>query len=126
MGKASRVEKGIMMDLMREKITYAQAQRAFRDPAAWRLSKRIVASEKARKGSYRWWGKLKTKRMVVAYCWSCHRNEAGYFLGWREVYDANGNYTRDQYVARKVKRRLQELQKRRTDALLAKGAIKLR
>jgi len=112
-----RVTSRITMDLMRDKITYTQAQRAFADPEAWTKSRRGLKNT-----HYRWWGKYQTARQVVAYCWYVNRNEAGYFVGWREVYAEDGSYKRDQFVARKTKWRLCQLQKQRTNALIAKGA----
>ncbi len=55
----------------------------------------------------------------VWFCWSCHRNVAGYFLGWREVIGKKGT-KRDQWLARKAKRRAQEMANRRAASFQAK------
>jgi hypothetical protein len=72
----------------------------------------------------------------IKFCWSVHRNVAGFYLGWREIEtpikrkrpakvgEAVATITRDQRCARRVKKRLEELQKRRTDALRAKYPAK--
>jgi hypothetical protein len=62
----------------------------------------------------------------VRFCWSSHRNVAGYFLGWREVIPPRKarttlQFKRDQYVARKVKRRAEELALRRARRLAEKN-----
>lgn len=67
--------------------------------------------------NYRMVGYVQTPRLLVAYCWSTQRNEAGYFLGWRQVKYKSGKIVRDQFVARKTKRRLKELQTRRHETL---------
>lgn len=56
----------------------------------------------------------------VYFCWSKHRNVAGYFLTWREVYsiprgkDKRQRVKRDQWVARKVKKRARALAEKRS------------
>ena len=119
-----RKSKALMVKLLKGDISYAAAQKALADPVAHSLQVRFAPG----KTNYRWWGKVKTPRMTVAYCWSCHRNVAVYFLGWREVYNDRGipGYTRDQYVARKSKKRLSLLQKRRHMALLEQGGIRVK
>lgn len=58
---------------------------------------------------------------TVRFAWACHRNAAGYFLGWREIVSKDGKtIERDQYFARKVKRRAAELQRKRAEAFKAK------
>lgn len=59
----------------------------------------------------------------VRFCWSCHRNAAGFFLGWREVWDAKrGTGKRDQWVSRRVRKAVAEIARRRTAAFRAKHA----
>ena len=107
-----------------------EAEAAKRDPARHRLSK---VMERGKSMNYRHWGVVKDKRgRRITYCWSVHRNVAGFFLGWREVEtpikrkrpakvgEAVSDIKRDQWTARRTKKRLEELQKRRTDALRAK------
>ena len=102
------------------------------NPAKFKLSRTM---ERGKPTSARYWGIVKDKRgRKISYCWSAHRNVAGYFIGWREVEtpvkrkrapkpgDVLSTVKRDQWTARKVKKRLEELQKRRTDALRARLA----
>jgi len=125
--KQSKHTKDITMRLMKGTLTYDQAKAALDDPATFKAEekrKSLVknrADGKSWPGRYRWWGKVRTPRLIVAYCWAVKRNKAGYFLGWRETYDASGvRLDRDQFVARKSKKRLSLLQKRRTDAIQSK------
>jgi hypothetical protein len=87
--------------------------------------------------SSRHWGAVTDRRgRKIKFCWSVHRNVAGFYLGWREIEtpikrkrpakvgEAVATITRDQRCARRVKKRLEELQKRRTDALRAKYPAK--
>jgi hypothetical protein len=117
-----RASKNLIMALLRGDHDYETTRTALADPKAFSLTTKMANG----RTTYRWWGKIQTSRMKVAYCWSCHRNVAGFFLGWREVYDKSGKRTRDQYLARKSKKRLSLLQKRRTDALIAKGAVRVK
>jgi hypothetical protein len=64
--------------------------------------------------SYRYYGgKRNGKGQRVMFCYSVHRNVAGFFLGWREVYMKNGTVKRDRWLARRVKARCVEIAKRR-------------
>jgi hypothetical protein len=54
---------------------------------------------------------------TVWFCWSCHRNMAGYFLGWREVRSKKGG-KRDRFIANRTRKRLVEIAgKRAADRL---------
>jgi hypothetical protein len=127
-----RITKTIMMRLMKEQMTYDQAQRAFSNPEAFATEEKrkslLPNREDGKKwpGRYRFWGRVRTARLTVAYCWGVRRNTAGYFVGWREIYAKDGGIVRDQFVARKSKKRLSQLQKRRTDALLSKSGERTR
>ncbi len=63
----------------------------------------------------------------VRFCYSCWRNAAGYFLGWREVIPPKGSKAkhsgkRDMWVARKVRKRVADIALHRRDAFrLARG-----
>ncbi len=119
----SRLENEITKRVLAGEITYAQAQRALKDPAAYRLSQRMANGERLEDARYRYWGKVTTARMKVGFCWSTTRNEAGYFLGWRELFSPTGKRIgRDQFTARKTKVRLKEQQLRKTKALIDAGA----
>ena len=64
--------------------------------------------------SYRYYGgKRNGKGQRVMFCYSVHRNVAGFFLGWREVYMKNGTVKRDRWVSRRVKARCIEIARRR-------------
>lgn len=90
------------------------------DPKAHKLT-RLMADGKST--SYRYvpagvdgWNR------TVWFCWSCHRNAAGYFLGWREVTRRDGTGKRDQWVARRVRKRAKELAMRRANRFKARQA----
>ena len=113
-----------------QRFMEAEEAAAKRDPAKYRLS---TVMERGKPLSYRHWGAVKDKRgRRISYCWSVHRNVAGFFLGWREIEtpikrkrpakvgELVATTKRDQFTARRVKKRLEELQKRRTEALRAK------
>lgn len=56
----------------------------------------------------------------VRFCWSCHRNVAGYFLGWREI--VNGDrVVRDQWISDKRKAALAASATRSADQLRKRG-----
>jgi hypothetical protein len=129
---ADRFTKMITMRLLRGKMTHDEASRALRDPETYKKNEKERSLVRdLSDGSTRNWppnyyqcGLLKMPRKRVRYCYAKHRNSAGYFLGWRETLDANGSIkSRDQFVARKTKWRLKELQHKRTNALIDKGAI---
>ena len=70
--------------------------------------------------SYRYWGPVKNgKGQKVRFCWSRHRNAAGFFLGWRETWMKNGTVKRDQWLSRRIKARCEDVAKRRYEK--AKG-----
>lgn len=61
---------------------------------------------------------------TVAFCWSCHRNAAGYFLAWREIATpSTGKVVRDQWKAGKVKARLRERAARLTAEALESAGL---
>lgn len=118
----SKLENDITMRMLAGEITYEQGQRALRDPASFRVTQRMADGQRLEDARYRYWGKVKTPRMRVGFCWSTQRNEAGYFLGWRELYSPTGKRIgRDQFTARKTKVRLKEQQLRKTKALIDQG-----
>ena len=64
--------------------------------------------------AYRYWPAGKNgKGQKVMFCWSTHRNAAGFYLGWREVYMKNGTVKRDRWLARRIKNRCAAIAKRR-------------
>jgi hypothetical protein len=68
--------------------------------------------------NYRYWGPVKNgKGQKVRFCWSTHRNAAGFFLGWRETWMKNGTVKRDQWSSRRVKARVADLAKDRHDRM---------
>ena len=72
--------------------------------------------------NYRYWGPVKNgKGQKVRFCWSSHRNAAGFFLGWREVHMKNGTVKRDRWLSRRVKTRCADVARSRYEK--AKGSI---
>lgn len=68
--------------------------------------------------SYRYYGgKRNGNGQRVLFCYSVHRNAAGFFLGWRETYMKNGNVKRDRWVSRRVKARCIDIAKRRAETM---------
>ena len=81
------------------------------NPLANKTSRLFAAGVSA---GYRYYGgKRNGKGQRVLFCYSVHRNVAGFFLGWREVYMKNGNVKRDRWVSRRVKARCMEIARRR-------------
>ncbi len=117
---ATRLEQRIWRDLLSEKIELEEAQKALADPQAWKTQEKGIRYMGKTKLSWRYWRRVKTPRLTIRFCWYVHRNVSGYFLGWRETVDSKGKVTRDQIVARRCKRRLKELMKRKTEALEVK------
>lgn len=75
--------------------------------------------------NWRYWSAGKDGRgREIRFAYACHRNAAGYFLGWREIVNKDGTIKRDQFFARKVRKRASELQKKRAAAFKAKRAAK--
>lgn len=84
---------------------------AKRDPISNKMSRLFPAGVSA---AYRYYPAGKNgKGQRILYCWSSHRNVAGFFLGWREVYMKNGNVKRDRWLSRRVKGRCKEIAARR-------------
>lgn len=94
-----------------------EAAKAKADPIAHKLSRVIEGGT-----GYTYYSAGKDGRgRKVRFCWSSHRNVAGYFLGWREV-ESKKQTKRDMWAARKVRRRLAELAKRRADSFKSRAA----
>lgn len=88
-----------------------EAEAAKRDPLG---NKTTRVFDKGVSTSYRYYGgKRNGKGQRVLFCYSVHRNAAGFFLGWREVWMVNGTVKRDRWVSRRVKARCIEIAKRR-------------
>lgn len=118
----SRIEKEIMLKTLTGELPFDVSQRAMADPAAFKVST-IMSDGRNVYDAYLYWGKIKTQRLRIGYCWSKHKNQAGYYVAWREHYDANGKVIRrDQWTSRKVKKKLKMLQLMRSKELLDKGA----
>ena len=80
------------------------------DPKAHKLSRVMLG----RGGlNYRWYPAGRNGRnQIVRFCWSLHRNCAGYFLGWREV-QSKTQVKRDRWIARKSRNAVKKLAQRR-------------
>lgn len=111
----------ITMRMLKGELNHEQGERAFRDPKAFKLSRTMATGKDISLSRYKWWGRVKTARMDICYCWSTKRNEAGYFIGWREVYENGKMVRRDQWMARKNKTRLMEFMLRRTADAMDRG-----
>lgn len=111
----------ITMRLLAGELTHEQGDRAFKNPKAFRLSRTMATGKDIGASGYKYWGRVKTPRMDICYCWSTRRNEAGYFLGWREVYENNVMVRRDEWMARKNKTRLKEFMLRRMAKAMENG-----
>ena len=87
------------------------AEAAQRNPLANKLSRVFGAGVSM---NYRYFPAPKNgKGQRVWFCWSTHKNVAGFYLGWREVYMKNGTVKRDRWLSRRVKARCKEVAKRR-------------
>ena len=94
-----------------------EAAAAKADPLAHKLTR---VFEPGVSTNYRYWGPVKNgKGQRVRFCWSSHRNAAGFFLGWRETWMKNGTVKRDQWASRRVKARVADLARSRYER--AKG-----
>ena len=90
-----------------------EAEAAKRDPLANKNSRVFDAGVST---GYRYYGGKKNgKGQRVMFCYSVHRNTAGFFLGWREKYRKNGTVKRDRWVSRRVKARCMEIARRRAE-----------
>lgn len=58
------------------------------------------------------------KGQAVRFCYATHRNVAGYFLGWREVIRKDGTGKRDMWTARKGRKAVAELARKRANRIL--------
>ena len=109
MGPTNQIIAELWRDVEQRSMQTAY-DRAKADPFKNRLTK---VMEKGKPASYRYGGWIMGRgSRRVAYCWSCHRNAAGFFLGWREIETAD-RVIRDQWTARRVKQQLRELQLKR-------------
>lgn len=96
-------------DIQRD-ANHREEQRAKADPRANRFSKVFENT------SYRYvYAGRNGKNQSVWYCWSCHRNVAGYFLGWRETRRRNNTVKRDQWTARRKKIAVREIAEARAE-----------
>jgi hypothetical protein len=67
--------------------------------------------------NWRYWRTLNVRGKRVRYCYSSERNLAGYFLGWRETWDAKrGVGKRDQWIASKRRNTVRDKALARTKA----------
>lgn len=117
----SRALEQMLNDLwrdMEQASMSAERDAAKRDPQRYKLS-RVMEPGVRLSYRYAWPVVRPTKGRTVRYCWTCNRNVAGFYLGWRETETAD-RVKRDQWTARRVKARLAELQGRRSKAHAAR------
>jgi hypothetical protein len=104
----------VLMSLWQEVqqgVNRRESERAKADPLSHKNTRVFDAGVSA---SYRYYPAPKNgKGQKVWFCWSTHRNAAGFFLGWRETYRKNGTVKRDKWLSRRVKTRCKEIAKRR-------------
>ena len=90
----------------------AEEQRALGDPRHHKLSRVFAAGM-----SYHYLPiGVNRKNQQVSFCWSVHRNVAGYFLSWRQTRQRNGVLRRDRWAARKTRKAVRALAERRANA----------
>ena len=75
--------------------------------------------------SYRFYNTTNGKGQIVRFCWGVHRNLAGYFLGWREVWlkksKKDGTLARrDKWCAYKTKKSVISIAYRRSQKMGSK------
>ena len=103
----NRVLHGFLADMQA-----AQIERIKADPRAHRLTRIMADGKPAR---YRYYPAGKNRRgQEVWFCWSSHRNAAGYFLCWRETWMRKVT-KRDQWDATPSKKDAIDLAQRRRD-----------
>lgn len=97
----------------------AESSRAKADPLAHKLTR---VMEDGKPPSYRYWCRELTngKGQRVRFCWTVHRNAAGFYLGWRETWRKDGRVVRDQFISRRVKARCIGIAGQRYAAMAAK------
>lgn len=113
--------RGLEFDERRE------LEAARRDPARHKLTRLMEGSAR-----YRFWsGGVDRRGRTVRFCYCTGRNVAGYYLTWREVVTPakrHGKYkegdlvsttTRDQWAARKVRRKAAALAQQRAQRFRA-------
>lgn len=117
----ANLSENILGDLWREVAAAGRAatfSKAKADPQAHKLTKIM---DEGKSASWRYWSAAPDGLgRQVRFCWSCNRNAAGYFLGWREVVSKNGTIKRDRFLSRKLKHRVREIAAARRDAWNAK------
>jgi hypothetical protein len=108
---------GLQRDNLKREQRAAEA-----DPRAHRLSRTFNGPGGT---NYHYvWGGLNGKGQSVYYCWSIHRNVAGYFLSWRQTRQKSGVTKRDQWAARRARKAAQALAKRRAAAFARQRPVK--
>jgi len=94
-----------------------ETDRAKADPLGHKLTR---VMEKPM--SYRYVSAGKDGRgRFIRFCWTCHRNVAGFFLGWREV-TSKRQVKRDHWLSRRTRRRVEEVAERRATAFRRRRA----
>lgn len=95
----------------------AEERAAEKDPLAHKHSKVFKDS------SYRYFQNTNGRGSRVLFCYSVHRNVAGFFLGWREIHTRK-KVKRDMWISRRVKKRCIEIARRRSEAFKRRLAAK--
>lgn len=110
---SSRVQQilaPLIMDMERESMQ-REEKKAKEDPLANKMSRVFPAKQMG----YRFWATKDGRGSTVRFCYSSHRNVAGFFLGWRETWYKGGKVKRDKWISRRKRRRCSEVMKARFD-----------
>jgi len=99
----------ILEELEQTRLT-GERERAEADPEAHRLT---LVMERGKQASWKYWDGGGVPGSRVRYGYTCWRNAAGYFLSFREVWDAEkGEGYRDKWVPHRKRRLAADTAKR--------------
>lgn len=108
----------LIMDMERDSMK-REEERAKAEPLANKMTRVFPA----KKMDYRYWSGRDRRGSTVRFCYSSHRNVAGFFLGWRETWYKGGKVKRDKWISRRKRRRCVEVMKARFDRFLERTKI---
>jgi hypothetical protein len=113
---------GPMMDELMQSGFKKTEEAAKADPVRYKKSRVYPAGVST---NYHWIPAGRDgKGREVFFCWSVHRNVAGYFLGWRQVYyrDRDKTVKRDRWLSSRKRRVVEAAARRRAEAFQQKQA----
>lgn len=88
-----------------------ESEEAKKDPLKYKKTRVFDGS-----AGYHYWQTRDGLGRNVRFCYSTHRNAAGFFLGWRETWNKKGGGKRDKWISRRRKKRVVEIMQRRWQA----------